>query len=157
MTERDCIECRSSGPCQFNTHCVHCDTIISPHVEYIACDVCKDNYAICTKCRRSGEIFHEHDQFDEYEHGNPVLTLMMTYTSGRKGYIDSCDSDDEPETVIEERMKSRIGSCIMCQKTTSNRCKRCKVNYCSKECQYRDWSRHKQYCIQRCKEMGLVY
>lgn len=69
--------------------------------------MCGENYALCCKCRRSGEIFHEHDQFSDYEHGCPVLTLMMTYTSGRKGYVDSCDSDEETEIVIKERMNTR--------------------------------------------------
>lgn len=140
---------------QWHGHCAHCNVSMSPCIEYVACDICEDMYALCSKCRRSGEIFHEHDRFCDYEEGFPVLTLMMTYTSGRKGYVDSCDSDEEMETVLKERMNTRTGNCIACQKRTSTRCKRCKVNYCSSACQRGDWPRHKQYCLQRCAEMGL--
>jgi heat shock protein HspQ len=48
---------------------------------------------------------------------------------------------------VEQQVKSPAQPCHICQKVTTKNCSRCKkVYYCSRECQAKDWSTHKQIC-----------
>ena len=52
----------------------------------------------------------------------------------------------------EKEKQWKNGSCCGCEqefpKTALKRCSHCdRVQYCSKECQRKNWPRHKQFCI----------
>ena len=83
--------------------------------------------------------------------------------------IDLCDSDDTsskkakfPKLTHETRFDSiriifhnknlRVCRAINCAQHPSLRCSSCKVYYCSRKCQVRDWKRHKKEC-KKLKEM----
>ena len=41
----------------------------------------------------------------------------------------------------------RIGICKLCHKKGKFKCEKCKkASYCSRECQFKDWNKHKKYC-----------
>ena len=39
-------------------------------------------------------------------------------------------------------------NCVLCGKTGSKRCSKCKEWYCSQVCQINDWPRHKSICFE---------
>ena len=39
-------------------------------------------------------------------------------------------------------------NCVLCGKTGSKRCSKCKEWYCSQVCQINDWPRHKSICLE---------
>ncbi|KAJ7289152.1 hypothetical protein C8J57DRAFT_1706059 [Mycena rebaudengoi] len=47
---------------------------------------------------------------------------------------------------IGDRMKKNQGCCAVCRKNTTLKCSRCRLCYCSKDCQAKDWGNHKKEC-----------
>jgi hypothetical protein len=48
--------------------------------------------------------------------------------------------------VIRRPVGFKKLTCRMCRKTTENGCSGCSVSYCGRECQAKDWSKHRVEC-----------
>lgn len=129
-----CKECEKKWAATFKLCCSHCGESLAFQC-YTECNKCHDDYSLCGDCCRSGEIFHQHDSFTgELYMGDGPLTMMMSSLSGRR--------------VVENRKDAypEKGSCRFCQTDTKRKCSRCKVFYCSTDCQKSDWERHRNFC-----------
>jgi hypothetical protein len=48
---------------------------------------------------------------------------------------------------VEQQVTSQAQSCYVCQKPAKNLCSKCKkIYYCSRDCQAKDWQKHKLIC-----------
>lgn len=123
-----CLDCEAEWVSKFKLHCSHCQKSLALKM-YTECDKC--SFALCGDCCSSGEIFHEHDFFtSELYMGSGPLTMMMSSLSGRR--------------VVENRKEAfpEKGSCRFCKESgVKKKCARCKVFYCSPDCQKKDWER----------------
>jgi len=79
------------------------------------------------KCKECG------DKFDQQKHNDtlcPACNEVKLIESGQSSIV--------PNTTP---------NCVICNKNGTNRCARCKkIYYCSRECQIKDWSKHKLNC-----------
>lgn len=130
-----CLECEKKWADAFKLCCSHCGESLALKL-YTECKECYEDYSLCRDCCKSGEIFHRHDSFtSELYMGGGPLTMMMSSLSGRR--VVEYRKDAYPEK----------GKCRFCKKSDVRRkCSRCKVFYCSTECQKNDWERHRNFC-----------
>lgn len=82
------------------------------------------------------------------EKNTPILEKSACSPECYKG----CKKEDNKE-IKDAGIKSELKtSCSVCRKFVDNikKCSRCKTNvYCGKECQKKDWERHKASCVRR--------
>lgn len=71
-------------------------------------------------------------------------------------FSDCFRADMEFNTHQEKPSLNLIRSgCAVCSNLTSKCCNNCKkIMYCSKECQEKDWSQHKEFCDSLSKQLG---
>lgn len=67
-----------------------------------------------------------------------------------------CDKTSCAQNATAGQKRADVGACEVCGKIEgTKRCSGCKqLSYCGKECQKKDWKRHKTYCGKSVQEMG---
>ena len=63
------------------------------------------------------------------------LTRVAMIRSSSPLYVEKANAVD-----------TRLKICILCAKKSHHRCLRCRIPYCSKDCQKKNWSDHKNIC-----------
>ena len=65
---------------------------------------------------------------------------------GSGGALSLQASFDAGKPAVPSSSSSELKNCTMCGKRCKLSCQRCKAPYCGRECQSRDWKRHKAGC-----------
>ena len=82
----------------------------------------------------------------------PITLLPIPTVAGLKGEIayvhPYCSrSCRKYYQSTQPHLKSYESYCVVCEKATKNSCARCRlVYYCSRDCQAKDWPKHKSKC-----------
>ena len=122
----------------------------TPHCEHTPSR--KEIVPICS-CGK-GKIGKEFLNVDTWKQFAPEVTRIAVSPLFAVPYIEPTrGSTPKPLSIrysFGANTNARLGdisTCKMCQKEAAKKCARCKnAEYCSRECQVKDWQEHKKYC-----------
>lgn len=87
----------------------------------------------------------------EFMTGDPVTVVMTGEPELHRGLSAVVYVSPAFEATLRDRMAAfdniAVNVCTLCKQITGKKCGACASYYCSKECQRKDWKRHKTECL----------
>lgn len=122
---------------------------ITPILEQHQEECLKASSAHCRICSEpTTKVLQTPNSFlhDESIKGQPYVFVLVTPVCDK----EECDEKAREgiRSIIEdEQLEMRTKRCHVCGKEDAKKCTRCmSIAYCGRECQAKDWKRHKKMC-----------
>lgn len=85
-----------------------------------------------------------------YQKTRLIIYGITHVTENERGSLlitDGILKETSVRTIDQLKNQDHLQVCCLCVTETALQCGKCKVYYCSKTCQTKDWNYHKEICV----------